>query len=182
MHTQAIILKKIPIREHDELIVCYTQHAGKQTYQAKSVRRHTSRQASHLDILNWVDFILIHPKGSLTEQLINGHSIITQAYSLRSFNNLKSSLPAMATAFFVLETFDKLVFEGEYDDRLWNFLIENLEKIDTAATQKNINWPSIFELTRKDLVKTMGYEAKTCIEDLTGKRFHSLQFANLVIR
>ena len=36
MRTQAIILKKIPVREYDELVVCYTKDSGKQVYQAKS--------------------------------------------------------------------------------------------------------------------------------------------------
>ena len=182
MRTEAIILKKIPIREYDELVVCYTKHAGKQTYQAKSVRRHTSKQASHLDILNLVDFTLVHPKGSLKEQLINGHSIITQAYSLRTFSRLKSSLPAMAVAFFILESFDKLVFEGEIDDKLWNFLTDNLNKLDELSQKRIARWPTVIESTRKELMETMGYEPNTLIEDLAGVRFRSLQFANIVLR
>jgi len=181
MRTEAIILKKIPIREFDELVVCYTRHAGKQTYQAKSIRRHTSKQAGHLDILNWVDFTLVHPKGSLTEQLINGHSIITQAYSLRTFSNLKSSLPAMAAAFFVLEVFDKLVFEGEVDGKLWNFLLERLDFFDKSA-ESGIAWPKVFESTRRELMETMGYDSATAIEDLAGRCFHSLQFCRDVIK
>jgi recombinational DNA repair protein (RecF pathway) len=141
-----------------------------------------SKQASHLDILNWVDFTLVHPKGSLKEQPINGYSIITQAYSLRTFSNLKTSLPAMAAAFFVLEAFDKLVFEGDYDEKLWEFLVEKFDELDKSAIQKRIDWSSVFQLTRQNIAKTMGYEPEICVEDLAGKRFYSLQFAKLVIR
>src|SRR3990167_10175727 len=117
VRTQAIILKKIPIREYDELIICYTQNTGKQVYQAKSILRPTSKQAGHLDILNLVDFSLVHK---------NSHPIITSAYCLEAFPRLKSSLPAMVAAFFLLECFDKLIFEGEPDLKLWDFLLSKL--------------------------------------------------------
>jgi DNA repair protein RecO len=181
MRTQAIILKKIPIREYDELVVCYTRHAGKQTYQAKSIRRHTSKQASHLDLLNLVDFTLVHPKGSIRDLAVNGHSIITQAYSLRTFNNLKSNLLAMATAFFVLETFDKLVFESQPDLQLWNMLTGQIEKLDILANQDLTHWPSIIDETRKEILQTLGYDEFTSIEDLANCHFHSLQFVKTVI-
>ena len=121
MRTQAVILKKMPMREYDELVICYTKDAGKQTYQEKSILRPSSKQAGHLDILNLVDFSLVHK---------NSHPIITSAYCLEPFSRLKSSLPAMATAFFLLECFDKLVFEGEADMRLWEFFLSQLKTCD----------------------------------------------------
>jgi DNA repair protein RecO (recombination protein O) len=173
MRTQAIILKKIPIREYDELIVCYTEHAGKQTYQAKSVLRHTSKQASHLDLLNLADFSLISG---------NGHAIITSAHSLRAYHKLKSNLRAMAVAFFILESFDKLIFEGEPDKKLWDFLQSSLEKIDELAGKKYARWASAFETVRKELLDVLGYDPSEGIENIAGRRFKSLHFARKVIR
>jgi DNA repair protein RecO len=181
VHTQAIILKKIPIREYDELVVCYTRNSGKQTYQAKSIRRHTSKQASHLDLLNLVDFTLVHPKGSIRDLAVNGHSIITQAYSLRTFSNLKSCLPATAAAFLILETFDKLVFESQPDLQLWNLLVDKLEKFDILAGQISADWPVIIDTTRKELLQTLGYDEFSSLEELANCRFHSLQFAKKVV-
>src|SRR3989344_9022419 len=109
---KAVIIKKIPIREYNELIVCYTQEEGKQAYQAKSILRPNSKQAGHLDVLNLVDFNLV---------LGNGHPIITSAYCLDAFSSLKTSLGAMSVAFFILELFDRAVMEGQTDDKLWNF-------------------------------------------------------------
>src|SRR3989338_8218961 len=103
MRTQAIILKHIPIKEHDALVICYTDTAGKQTYQAKSPAKPTSVQGGHLDLFNLVDFALVEG---------NGHPIITGAHALRAYANLKSSLPALAAGYFLLEAFDKLVFDG----------------------------------------------------------------------
>ena len=173
MRTQAVILKKIPIREYDELVVCYTDNLGKQIYQAKSVVKATSVQASHLDIFNWVDFSLI--KG-------NGHAIITGAHALRSFANLKSSLPALASGYFLLECFDRLVFEGEADAQLWHFLTKKLEQFDALAKHGYNFWPTVINSTRQELLATMGYDSNAVIEELAGKHFQSLHFARKVIR
>ncbi len=172
MRTQAIILKKIPIREYDDMVVCYTLHAGKQIYQAKSIRRSTSKQASHLDLLNYIDFSLV---GS------NGYPIITSAYALKTFSGLKSDLRALVVGYFLLEVFDKLVFEGEADTRLWNFLLLNLEKLDKLAGKSEQNLFRTIEIIKKELLIVMGYDASAQIEQIAGARFKSLQFARKVI-
>ena len=173
MRTQAIILKKIPVREYDELVVCYTKDSGKQVYQAKSILRPSSKQAGHLDILNLVDFSLVQK---------NSHPIITSSYCLDTFRNLKSSLPALATAYFLLECFDKLVFEGESDPKLWDFLHAHLCEYNQLARKGRANWPVVIKSTREELLKVMGYDPALPIEQLADARFKSLQFARRVIR
>ncbi|MDO8492167.1 MAG: DNA repair protein RecO [bacterium] len=179
MRTQAIILKKIPIREYDELVICYTKDAGKQVYQAKSVLLPTSKQAGHLDILNLVDFSLVHK---------NSHPIITSAYCLEAFPHLKSSLSAMAAAFFLLECFDKLIFEGEPDAKLWEFLLVQLRKYDKLGLQTNpayaglvCNLETAIVKTRQELLKILGYDPSMPIEHLANSQFRSLQFARQVV-
>ena len=181
MRTQAIILKKIPVREYDELVVCYTKDSGKQVYQAKSILRPSSKQAGHLDILNLVDFSLVQK---------NSHPIITSSYCLDTFRDLKSSLPALAAAYFLLECFDKLVFEGESDPKLWDFLhshlceYNRLARLDSArlARKGRADWPIVIKLTREDLLKVMGYDSTLPIEQLANAHFKSLQFARKVVK
>ena len=173
MRTQAIILKKIPIREYDELVVCYTKDSGKQTYQAKSILRPTSKQAGHLDVLNLVDFSLIHK---------NSHPIIASAYCLEAFSHLKSSLPALTAAYFLLECFDKLVFEGEPDAKLWDFLLSSLSRYDQLVKSGKANWATVIGSTREGLLKIMGYNPNLPIEQLTNARLKSLQFARKVLK
>ncbi len=173
MRTQAIILKKIPIREYDELVVCYTKDSGKQTYQAKSVLRPTSKQASHLDVLNLVDFSLIHK---------NSHPIIASAYCLEAFRNLKSSLPAMAAAHFLLECFDKLVFDGESDPKLWDFLHSRLSEYDKLAGKRGVDWSSVIGSSREGLLDVLGYDRESSLENLANARFKSLQFVRKMVK
>lgn len=187
MRTQAIILKKIPVREYDELVVCYTKDSGKQVYQAKSILRPSSKQAGHLDILNLVDFSLVQK---------NSHPIITSSYCLDTFRGLKSSLPALAAAYFLLECFDKLVFEGEPDSKLWDFLLTKLREYNQKAPVMNESsydglfnkengedsWIRIIALTRQELLKVLGYDPATPIEQLANASFKSLQFARRVVK
>ncbi len=173
MRTQAIILKKIPIREYDELVVCYTQDSGKETFQAKSVLRPTSKQASHLDLLNFVDFSLVHG---------NGHPIITSAYVLNSWPHLKSSLAGLAASYFLLECFDKLVFDGQRDEKLWDFLATQFAKYNDSARLNNANWPQIIASAKNEILAVMGYDSGTDLAGLADGHFKSLQFAKKVIR
>lgn len=173
MRTQAIILKKIPIREYDELVICYTKDMGKQVYQAKSILRPSSKQAGHLDVLNLVDFSLVHK---------NSHPIITSAYCLEAFRGLKFSLPALAAAHFLLECFDKLVFENEPDRKLWDFLCSCLHEYNQLAQKKRTDWPSVIGLGREKLLNVLGYNNETSLEGLAGANFRSLQFVRRVVK
>ncbi|MEX2090706.1 MAG: DNA repair protein RecO [Candidatus Paceibacterota bacterium] len=124
MRTKAIIIKKQPTNEYDELITCYTQEFGKLTAVAKSVLKSSSLQAMHLDNFNLVDF-----------ELINGKSmpIIAAAQADNSFRNIKSSLPLLAVAQFFADVVDKMIFDLQKDEALWGFLVDVLEKLNTRV-------------------------------------------------
>src|SRR3989344_3512978 len=124
MRTKAIIIKKQPTNEYDELVTCYTQEFGKLSAVAKSSLKPSSMQGMHLDNLNLVDF-----------ELINGRSlpIIAAAQSESSFRNIKSSLPILAVAQFFADVLDKMVFDLQKDESLWEFIVDVLEKLDSKV-------------------------------------------------
>lgn len=124
MRTKAIIIKKQPTNEYDELVTCYTEEFGKLTAVAKSILKGSSMQAMHLDNLNLVDF-----------ELINGKSmpIIAAAQTERSFRNIKSHLPLLAASQFFTDVIDKMVFDLQRDDSLWEFMLDVLEKLDSRV-------------------------------------------------
>jgi len=124
MRTKAIVIKKQPTNENDELITCYTQEFGKITAIAKSVLKGSSVQRMHLDNLNLVDF-----------ELINGRAIpiIAAAQSENSFRNIKSSLPTLAVAQFFADVVDKMIFDLQKDETLWEFLVNVLEKLNSKV-------------------------------------------------
>jgi len=58
--TEALVLDKEPIGEADSLVTLYTKELGKITARAISVRKITSKLASHLEPLNFVNARLVH--------------------------------------------------------------------------------------------------------------------------
>jgi len=148
MRHQAIIIKKQPLRESDELVMCYTREQGKQRYIAKSSVLASSKQGGHLDVLNHIEFNTIQGKH---------FDIIASAHAINTFSVVKSSLPALAKAFFILECFDKLVYENERDEKLWEFL-------------------SGGSFDRAELIAILGYHHSAQLNDLTPAHFTSLQF------
>ncbi|HEY4507252.1 MAG TPA: DNA repair protein RecO [Candidatus Paceibacterota bacterium] len=182
MCEQAIIIKKIPIKEYDELIVCYTKDYGKQTYQAKSILRNTSKQAPHLDILNFVDFSLVEKEISSSSMYYRPRNkIITSARCINAFQVIKSSIPLMASAFFLLECLDKLIFENEPDINLWNFLISHLGDCNSTNNIRSEDSLKLILRARNGFLKILGYDHNVPIETITQSRLISLQFAKTVV-
>ncbi|MFH1769846.1 MAG: recombination protein O N-terminal domain-containing protein [Parcubacteria group bacterium] len=172
MRLEAIVLKKIPIKEHDEMVICYTKDQGKQTYRAKSVVLPTSKQGQHLDVLNRIEFSLVQG---------NGHPIIASAYAIDTYRFLKQSLPAMSVTYFFLECFDKLVFDNELDEALWEFLSEHIERSNTLCRQSETNWKNVMKQDYERFMEVMGYDSNTNIHELYHADFSSLQFVNTML-
>lgn len=180
---EAIILKKMATREWDQLVVCYTQDFGKQTYIAKSLSRPTSKQASHLDVLNLVDFELVQKNAVSARSLGGGGGmpIITSAYSLENFARLKQSLPALAVASYILEVFDKFVFDNDPDEKLWEFLNSKLAFFNEQAIRGDYDWRKTLNDTQNETLVVLGFDHNIDLESITGHRFDSLVFANKIL-
>lgn len=113
MRTQALVIKRQPTNEYDLLVTLYTQELGKLTAIAKSALKPSSTQGPHLDSYNLIDV-----------ELVDGKSwpIMAGAQSLDTHRHIKSSLQSMAMAGFFTEAIQKIVFDGQRDDELWDFL------------------------------------------------------------
>ncbi len=147
---RAIIVKKQPTNEQDLLVTCYTQERGRLTAIAKSSLKPTSTQAMHLDLFNVVEF-----------ELIDGRSypIIASAQSERVHAHVKASPLLTAMAGFFAEIVDRLVFDNERDDELWNVLSSALEALDATSDQ-----PIAFATFRQkqfELLDVLGYAPQT---------------------
>lgn len=144
MRTKAIILKKQSAGEYDQLITCYTEEFGKLTAVAKSALKPNSIQAMHLDIFNMVDF-----------ELINGRAtpIIAGAQAERVYRNIKDNLPALAGAYFFSEVFDRLVFDYQKDDGMWDFLSNLMEDLDNGEE----DFKELFRKKQAGLINLLGY-------------------------
>ncbi|MBI2065387.1 MAG: DNA repair protein RecO [Candidatus Yanofskybacteria bacterium] len=182
MRTRAIILKKQDAGECDQLVTCYTEEFGKLTAVAKSALKPNSIQAMHLDIFNLVDF-----------ELINGRAtpIITGAQVERTYGELKTSLTALAGAYFFTEVFNRLVFDYQRDNGMWNFLTSLLDDFNGLDN----NFQELFRMKQASLIGLLGYAPNTkdgellsvpamnaIFESLAERKLHSLNFMNFVLK
>lgn len=121
MRTKAIILKKQNTGEYDQLVTCYTEEFGKVLAVAKSVKKPGSIQAMHLDVFNLVDFELVQGRGM---------PIITGAQAENTYPNLKNDLSRLTIAYFFAEVTDRLFFEYQKDESIWDFLRSLLDELE----------------------------------------------------
>jgi DNA repair protein RecO (recombination protein O) len=160
MNIEAIVVKKVPIREHDQLVVLYSKELGKCAAIAKGSLRAHSKQALALDEGNIV-------RG----ELVSGRAgfVMTGAQAMRSFAGAKCSPKRWAAAQFFLQAVDALIYDHQPDDALWVCLQESLQRID-EATEENI--VSLFRDQQRALLAVLGYG--TCPEAALDGTFEQL--------
>jgi len=159
MQIQAFVIKKQPHGEYDQLITCYTEELGKITAVAKSSLKQNSIQGMHLDYFNRVEFDLVSGRGV---------PIITGAQVVESFHRLKDSLPKLSAGYFFLEAFDRIVFEYERDEELWQFLSKLFEKLNNQEIKL-----SDFRQYQKALLQVLGYAPAVLTLQQQNLRSHS---------
>ena len=175
---QGIVIKKTDTGEHNQLVTLYTKEFGKVTAVAKSLKKNTSKQAGHLDILNLANFIFVSGKN---------YPIITSAQSLETFNGIKASLAKSFLAFFFLEALDNLVYENDKDPALWDFLNSKLEELDKLETL-NGNFNLFFSGLKDGLSGVLGYpgnfgekDFNVFLSSLSSRVFYSLNLVSDII-
>ncbi len=110
MHAQVLVIRRAPLREHDQLVVLYGPLTGRCAAIAKGSLRAASRQAPALDDGNL-----------LTCELVAGRSelaIITGAQAQRCWSVAKASPAAWAVAQFFLQAMDAVVYDSHMLDAL----------------------------------------------------------------
>jgi DNA repair protein RecO (recombination protein O) len=122
--TQAIVLNKSDVREHDRLFSLYTKNLGKVRVLAKGVRRIKSKMAGHLE-----------PFGFLAVKIVNGRgaSQISNVETLERYQNIVKNLELIKLAAANLNLVDVLVKEGSCDLGI----LKLLESILSASDDPN---------------------------------------------
>lgn len=148
--TPAISLRSRAFKEQDLLVDVYTLEQGKLSLMVKGGRKLHSKMAGHLE-----PFIL------LELMVIAGKNIPTAAAasSRNSYQSLKSDFDKIAAAGWAISQFNKLVKEGERDDRLFHALSDFLALLNEAQAEKHwYQWfAKIFLLL---VLKHLGYGAE----------------------
>jgi recombinational DNA repair protein (RecF pathway) len=110
VNIEAIVIRKVPIREHDQLVVLYSESMGKMAASARGSLRAHSTQALAIDEGNRISCELVDGKSG---------PIMTGAQASRSFSHIKGSPLRWAAAQFFLQAVDAIVYEAQPDAHLW---------------------------------------------------------------
>ena len=145
MHIEAIVIRKRPIREHDQMVVLYSRELGKITAIAKGSLRPQSRQALAID-----------EASHIACELVDGRSgaIMTSAQSMHALSSAKQHPTSWAAVQVFLQAIDLLVFEAQPDEPLWRSLIEILDELDAASSQGVL---AVYRSGQQKLLHALGY-------------------------
>jgi DNA repair protein RecO (recombination protein O) len=125
--TEAIVIRTIPLREHDRLVVLYCRDQGRMMAIAKGALRATSRQAVALDDGNLIRCKLVLGR--------TGTPIITGAQVQHAWPVAKHTAASWAIASFFLEVIDAAVYDGQPDAALWDALTASLVAVDEGTEE-----------------------------------------------
>ncbi len=145
MRTKAIVIKKNQVNEYDQIVTLYSEDFGTMRAIARGVCRPSSVQSMHLELLNTVEFEVIHGKAL---------PIISSAVMSEQHLNIKGSLPKLAAVQFFTEVLDKIAFENEKDAHLWEFLNTMLVDFNSSTDADVL---TLFRKHQAGFLKVLGY-------------------------
>lgn len=145
MRTEAIILHTQPWREHDLLVHCYTEGAGVVRAIARSALRDGSVQSMHLGQGHLVQFELVPGKGM---------PIVTGAFAIDTFPNIRADLSRQAAAWNLLQSVDVLVTGQERDEGLWHAIKNQLGRLNTCDAADILY---VLRGAQRDMLSILGY-------------------------
>ncbi|MBI4991803.1 MAG: recombination protein O N-terminal domain-containing protein [Candidatus Harrisonbacteria bacterium] len=131
--TEAIVLKKEDLGEHDSRVFLFTKDLGRISTKATSLRKITSKLASHLEPHRRVTVRLVSKKDIFdgrSFQLVDALAIDVPEFKRVGVNKLREALVA-------LDFLAGIVPEAVPDFELWNFLNEIIDGT-VSATKKDI--------------------------------------------
>jgi DNA repair protein RecO len=180
MRTKAIIIKRSAFNEHDQVVTCYCEDTGATRALARGIYRAKSVQSLHLDAFNLVEFEMI--PGKL-------YPIIASAHAIEQYPRLKSDVKRMAMVSFFMEVLDRLMFENQQDEKLWEFLTQLVKRFDSADETELAD---LFQIQQLKLLEVLGYadapthmgmaDLNTFFEYMAHGPLHSLRFLNAVLK
>ncbi|HYV33319.1 MAG TPA: DNA repair protein RecO [Candidatus Limnocylindria bacterium] len=125
----AIILKKQPFKEGDEIITLFTKEQGKVRVLAKSVKSAKSKLQQKLQALFLVEMIVT--TGEFPK--------IIGVEALQVYHHLRENLQAMKMAFYAIELVLKITVDEQPNENLFNSLKNFLEFLDAEKQQEILN-------------------------------------------
>jgi len=120
LRAEVVVLRHNDWGEADRLLVLYSREAGKLRAVAKGVRKMRSRKAGHLEPFTRVKLMLARGRDFW---------IVTQAETVDMYLPVREDLVRTAYAAYVIELLDRFTYEEGENRRLYDLVIETLERV-----------------------------------------------------
>lgn len=119
--TRGFVLKKENLREADQLFTVYTKDFGKLKILARAIRKIKSKLKGNFRSLCLSEIEFIQGKTYKT---------LTDALLIQNFSELKKDLKRLRILYKTSEVTDDLIGGQEPDKKIWQLLLDVLEKLD----------------------------------------------------
>ena len=152
--TQAIIVKRNNFSESDRILTVFTKTQGLITVKAKGVRKINSRRGPHVELLN-LSVLSLYESTKM--------SILTEAETIDSFENIKNDLGKIGLAYHICELINGLCAPHQENRMVFSLILDTFEKISESNDPKKVI--TDFEV---ELLTILGFWKK----DLSSENIH----------
>ena len=122
----SLVLSRRDFREFDQIISLYTKEKGKVEVLARGVKKITSKNAAHLEPFSLVDAEIIPGK-----ELAH----LGAVQPINYFANIRAGLQKSLAAGYLVSLLDKVLREGERDERIFDLTSNFLEYLNLPTCQ-----------------------------------------------
>ena len=135
--SEGIVLARRNYGEADRILSVYTKNHGRISLIAKGIRRPKSRKRGHLEIFSYIRFQAATGRGL---------DLMTEAEVIDDFKEIRKNLKKVSLAYYFCEVVGKITHEGETNERLFDLILENLEKLKSETELKKLRLDFILRL------------------------------------
>jgi len=135
--SEGIVLARRNYGEADRILSVYTKNHGRISLIAKGIRRPKSRKRGHLEIFSYIRFQAATGRGL---------DLMTEAEVIDDFKEIRKNLKKVSLAYYFCEVVGKITHEGEVNERLFDLILENLEKLKSETELKKLRLDFILRL------------------------------------
>jgi DNA repair protein RecO (recombination protein O) len=174
MTNLAIIISRKDYRENHVLLDLYTQNSGRIKLLARGAKKFKAKLSSHLEPLSLVE-ILIIPSKSI--------DYLASSNTKNYFTGIKNSWSKLETAGKVLNVFSQTVKDNEKEEKLFNYLLLWLNKLDDLEEE---NCSYLFSLWMIHFLELLGYmpnlkNCQSCQKKLnSGRQYFNFSLGGLL--
>ena len=158
--TKGIIIKRTNLGEADRILTIFTDKFGKIKAVAKGVRKPLSKLAGNLELFCLGHFLLAEGRSL---------DIVAGAEVEKCYFNLRNSLKATQTAFYLAEIIDKMTEEKEPHPEIFDLLDNSLENLGKDQNKLLVSYFEINFLSESgfnpELYKCLSCGKKTISEN-----------------